>query len=81
MRYRSSLTDRVRERAILAVAAHWDCGFERYAHEPAARRARLTEDEVLALGDRAPLALDDPAEAAALHAGHVQPAAPGPAGR
>ena len=39
MRYRSVLSDRVRETAILAVAAHWDSDFELYAHVPLALHA------------------------------------------
>jgi hypothetical protein len=39
IRYRSSLTARIREMAILAVAAHWDSAFERYAHEAVGRAA------------------------------------------
>jgi 4-carboxymuconolactone decarboxylase len=51
VRYRTSLPDRLREMAILAVAAHWDSAFERYAHEPAALAAGVTPEEVAALRD------------------------------
>ena len=37
IRYRSGLSDRARELAILVVADHWDSEFERWAHEPIAR--------------------------------------------
>jgi 4-carboxymuconolactone decarboxylase len=35
--------------AILVVAAHGDCAFERHAHEAVGRAAGLTEPEILAL--------------------------------
>jgi len=66
IRYRSSLTARIREMAILAVAAHWDSAFERYAHEAAGRAAGLTDGELWSLRDGEPLRLADPAEQAAL---------------
>src|SRR5215212_11531359 len=64
VRYRSVLSDRVRELAILAVAAHWDSDFERYSHVPLARHAGLTGAEVAGLvgGEDVPFA--DPAERA-----------------
>jgi len=65
IRYRSSLTARIREMAILAVAAHWDSAFERYAHEAAGRAAGLTDGELRSLRDGEPLRLADPAELAA----------------
>src|SRR4051794_23004559 len=49
VRYRSVLPDRMRELAILVVAAHWDSDFERYSHIPLARHAGLTEAEVAGL--------------------------------
>ncbi|MFJ7213103.1 carboxymuconolactone decarboxylase family protein [Amycolatopsis sp. NPDC098790] len=48
VRYETALGDRVRELAILAVADHWDCAFERYAHEPAARAAGVTDAQLAA---------------------------------
>ncbi|MFT4083492.1 MAG: carboxymuconolactone decarboxylase family protein [Nocardioides sp.] len=66
IRYQSSLSGRVREMAILAVAAHWESEFERYAHEPIGRAAGLTEDEIAALGKHQSLTLLDPAEYVAL---------------
>ena len=64
VRYHSELTDRVRELAILAVAAHWDCAFERAAHESIGRSVGVSDDELAALraGRFVP---DDPDEAAA----------------
>jgi 4-carboxymuconolactone decarboxylase len=49
IRYETTLSDRVREMAILAVAARWDSEFERYAHEPVARAAGVTEEQLDAL--------------------------------
>jgi 4-carboxymuconolactone decarboxylase len=66
VRYRTELTPRVREAAILLVAAHWDSEFERMAHESVGRSIGLTEAEltVLAQGEVPPTADDH--EAAAL---------------
>lgn len=49
IRYRTGLTDRMRELAILLVAAHWDSTFERAAHEAIARAIGFREDELAAL--------------------------------
>ena len=46
VRYATHLTDRVREIAILSVAAATDSAFERFAHERVGRAAGLTEDEL-----------------------------------
>jgi len=66
IRYRSSLTARIRELAILAVAAHWDSAFERYAHEAVGRAAGLTDVELRSLRVGEQPRLDDPAEQTAL---------------
>lgn len=66
IRYRGSLSGRAREMAILVVAAHWDSEFERTAHEAVGRAAGLTEAELAAIADQAPLDLADPHEAAVL---------------
>ncbi len=66
VRYTTSLSDRVRELAILAVATHWESAFERYAHEAVGRAAGLTEEEIMALRDLPSLQPADPREAAAL---------------
>lgn len=66
IRYRSVLSARLREIAILAVASSWSSDFEQYAHEPLGRRAGLTDAEVAALAAGDPLDLADPAEAAGL---------------
>ncbi|WP_166980812.1 carboxymuconolactone decarboxylase family protein [Paramicrobacterium fandaimingii] len=49
IRYRSGLTDRTRELAILLVAAHQHSAFERDAHEAIARALGFTEAELLAI--------------------------------
>ena len=49
VRYATGLTDRVREIAILAVAAATGSAFERYAHERVGRAVGLTDDELAAL--------------------------------
>jgi 4-carboxymuconolactone decarboxylase len=66
VRYRSVLGDRMRELAILAVAAHWSSDFELYAHVPLARRAGLTEVEIDGLVAGAEVSFEDPAELAVL---------------
>jgi 4-carboxymuconolactone decarboxylase len=66
IRYRSVLPDRLRELAILAVAAHWNSDFELHAHVPLARHAGLTEAEVDGVVAGAEVPLEDPAERAVL---------------
>ncbi|MEV5407263.1 carboxymuconolactone decarboxylase family protein [Thermopolyspora sp. NPDC052614] len=66
VRYGSSLPDRVREMAILVVAAHWGSDFEREAHEAVGRASGLTEDELTALREGRIPDLTDPAELAAV---------------
>src|SRR5438093_11494467 len=46
IRYRTGLSARVREIAILCVAAATDSAFERYAHERVGRAAGLSEAEL-----------------------------------
>lgn len=48
-RYDSTLTDRAREIAILAVAHHWHSAFEIHAHEAVGRSVGLTATELAAL--------------------------------
>jgi 4-carboxymuconolactone decarboxylase len=48
IRYRTGLADRVRELAILLVAAHWHSAFERDSHEAVARAVGFTEGELAA---------------------------------
>lgn len=49
IRYRTALTDRARELAILLVAAHWDSAFERESHEAIARALGFEDDELAAI--------------------------------
>ena len=49
VRYRTTLSDRAREIAILVVATAHDSAFERYAHEAVGRHVGLTDTEVQAL--------------------------------
>lgn len=53
VRYRTELTSRIREIAILTVAHSWHCDFEIHAHEAVGRAAGLTDAELesLAAGD------------------------------
>ncbi|MGW2651552.1 carboxymuconolactone decarboxylase family protein [Streptomyces sp. NPDC001393] len=64
IRYRTSLSPRVRELAILSVAAATSCAFEAYAHERVGRAAGLTEQELESLA-RGTFAAADPVEDAA----------------
>ncbi|WP_030662980.1 carboxymuconolactone decarboxylase family protein [Streptomyces cellulosae] len=69
VRYNSSLSDRVREMAILAVAAHFDSAFEREAHEAVGRTsAGLDESEMAALRAGRMPELTERAERGALRA-------------
>ncbi|MEU1972146.1 carboxymuconolactone decarboxylase family protein [Microbacterium sp. NPDC019599] len=58
IRYRTALTDRAREIAILLVAARWDSAFEREAHEAVAGAAGLDDGVLCALRDEDASALD-----------------------
>ena len=49
IRYATGVSDRVREIAILAVAAATGSAFEQYAHERVGRAAGLSDDELAAL--------------------------------
>ncbi len=66
VRYRTGLSDRVREMAILVVAAHWDCAFELMAHEAVGRAVGLTDDELAALRGGLVPELADPVEATSI---------------
>jgi 4-carboxymuconolactone decarboxylase len=60
VRYRTSLTDRAREIAILTLAELRRSDFEWYAHERVGRRAGLTDEEMAALRTGAsPVTLSD----------------------
>jgi 4-carboxymuconolactone decarboxylase len=64
IRYRTGLTGRVREIAILSVAATTGSAFERYAHERVGRAIGLTDKELSDLADGR-FTSDDPQEAMA----------------
>jgi 4-carboxymuconolactone decarboxylase len=66
VRYGSGLGDRVRELAVLVVAAHWDSAFERESHEAVGRAVGLSDAEVEAVREGRVPPLADPEEAAAL---------------
>jgi 4-carboxymuconolactone decarboxylase len=66
IRYHSGLSDRVREMAILLVAARWDSAFERGAHTAIGRAAGLTDVEISLLNKGLPPDVGDPGEACAL---------------
>ena len=51
VRYRSALSERARELAILVVAHHWHSAFEVYAHEAVGRAVGLTDEELVLLRD------------------------------
>ncbi|TDC05127.1 carboxymuconolactone decarboxylase family protein [Nonomuraea longispora] len=63
VRYRTVLSDRARELAILVVAGHHDSAFERAAHEPIARDLGFTDDQLQALRDGSPLSLPEDEQA------------------
>ena len=64
LRYATGLTDRVREIAILAVAAATGSAFESYAHTRVGRAVGLDDDELGALAGQV-FTSSDPVEAAA----------------
>jgi 4-carboxymuconolactone decarboxylase len=49
IRYRTALSDRAREIAILELSAHRRADFEWYAHERIGRAAGLSDDEIAAI--------------------------------
>jgi len=71
IRYRTALSDRSREIAILIVAAHWDSAFERMAHESVGRAVGLTEAEIAVLRSGSLPELPDGHEAACAQASHA----------
>lgn len=71
VRYRTGLSDRSREIAILIVAAHWDSAFERMAHESVGRAIGLTEAEIAMLRTGSMPELPDGHEDACARASHA----------
>ena len=68
IRFRTRLSPRIREMAILVVARAWDSRYERSAHEPIGREAGLTGPELEALRAGADPGFADPQERAAYSA-------------
>jgi 4-carboxymuconolactone decarboxylase len=68
IRYRTGFTDRMRELAILLVAARWNSAFERESHEAIARAIGFGEDELAAIraGEVSPFSGDERAVGAAV---------------
>lgn len=71
VRYRTALSPRVREIAILTVAAHWASSFEREAHESIGRAVGLTDDELRSLRDGGVPELADSHERACAELAHA----------
>jgi 4-carboxymuconolactone decarboxylase len=65
IRFRTHLTPRIRELAILVVAQAWDSAYERVSHEMIGRDAGLTEEEIEALRTGADPGFTDKQEAVA----------------
>lgn len=66
IRYRSALTPRCRELAILAVAAQWQCAFELDAHTIIGAQVGLTDAEMEAVRAGRAVPLPDDEETAVL---------------
>lgn len=49
LRFHSTLPPRLREFTILMTARHWDSQFEWFAHEPFAREAGVSQDDIEAI--------------------------------
>jgi 4-carboxymuconolactone decarboxylase len=66
VRYHTVLTDRIREMAVLVVAAHWGSNFERESHEAVGLACGLAAAELSALRRGSVPDLTDPVERLAL---------------
>jgi 4-carboxymuconolactone decarboxylase len=71
VRYDSSLSARIREMAILIVAAHWESAFEQHAHEAVGRAIGLTEAEIAVIREGGIPPLDDETELASARLVHA----------
>jgi len=71
VRYRTEMSPRTREIAILTVAAHWDSAFEWSTHESIGRAAGLTDGELTALRAGVVPELEDQAERACAELAHA----------
>lgn len=67
VRYRSRLSARTREMAILTVASHWASSFERHAHESVGRSVGLTDQEISEISAGRVPELEDLHEQACAH--------------
>jgi 4-carboxymuconolactone decarboxylase len=65
IRFKTDLSPRIREAAILVVAQVWDSAYERGSHEVIGRDAGLTEEEIAALREGADPGFTDKDEQAA----------------
>jgi 4-carboxymuconolactone decarboxylase len=70
LRFAGTLAPRLRELVVLAVAAHWDSGYEWYAHTRVAARLGVTDADLDALRCGAVPDSCDAAETAALGLAH-----------
>ncbi len=71
LRFSGLLPDAAREAVILVIAAHWRDEHEWSSHEPLARNAGVSEDELAALRSGADVAFADPVTQAAFDAAHA----------
>ncbi|HWL80678.1 MAG TPA: carboxymuconolactone decarboxylase family protein [Roseomonas sp.] len=63
VRFQCAVPERLRELAILTVAAHWRCDYEWYAHAPLAERLGLPEGTLAQLGRGETPEFEDPSDA------------------
>jgi 4-carboxymuconolactone decarboxylase len=63
LRYRSQLSGRLAELAILVVARHWDAEFEWFVHAPLAQKSGIAQHVIDSIGRGEPPILSDPQEA------------------
>ena len=68
LRYEGGLSDAAREAVILVVAAQRRDPFEWSSHEPIARRAGMSDEQLAALRNGDPVSFDDPVTQAACDA-------------
>lgn len=64
LRYQCAVPERLRELAIVVVAAHWRCEYEWYAHAPLAERIGHDKAALQRLGRGEEPSLADPADTA-----------------
>lgn len=71
LRFSGLLSDGAREAVILVVAAHWRDDHEWSSHEPIARKAGMSDDQLAALRTGADVTFGDPVTQAAFDAAHA----------